>query len=143
MRRRESRFIATSRFAARRMVEKRTLAPILMRQFELTIAIPPLNRRRTDLDILARHFLREANPRLQLDSSAQMAIYRYRFAGNVRELRNMMLRIAISESDGSPRVWIEHVSRAIWRPASNRRLYCLPSGRDLWPRKSRGFGSYH
>jgi len=94
------RYIATSKVPLTRLAEKGALAPNLLRQFEVTLALPPLNRRRADLVMLARHFLRYANPLLELDSGALAMLRRYRFAGNVRELQNLVTRLEIYEHDG-------------------------------------------
>jgi transcriptional regulator with PAS, ATPase and Fis domain len=53
---------------------------------------------------LARHFLRNANPLLELDSGALAMLRRYRFAGNVRELQNLVTRLEIYEHDGRARM---------------------------------------
>ena len=103
MGKREMRFLATSRLPIRRMVEEGAFTVALQSKFDVSLQILPLNCRRTDIEVLARHFLRNENPSLQLDSTALTALRHYRFAGNVRELRNMMIRVAICEGDGIAR----------------------------------------
>jgi DNA-binding NtrC family response regulator len=64
--------------------------------FEL--ALPPLRRRRGDIPLLARHFLRELAPemgRRELEPCALAALAAGDWPGNVRELRNVVRRAAI------------------------------------------------
>lgn len=63
--------------------------------FPVTLTIPPLRRRRMDIAALARHFLRGISPAAALDAGAIRALQEYPFPGNVRELRNLMTRLAI------------------------------------------------
>ena len=99
----QTRYIAIAKAPLPRMREAEGFAPALLDQFDATLALPALNRRRTDLEVLAHHFLRNANPLLKLESSALMALRQYHFAGNVRELQNMMIRLEICEPDGAIR----------------------------------------
>jgi len=69
------------------------LAPVRLR-------IPPLRARRGDVQLLLRHFLREAaawagrpGARYQLDVKAVEALERHDWPGNVRELYNEVLRL--------------------------------------------------
>ena len=64
--------------------------------FELIL--PPLRQRRGDIPVLARHFLRELAPELgtrEIDPCALAALTEADWAGNVRELRNVIRRAAI------------------------------------------------
>jgi len=64
--------------------------------FELEL--PPLRRRRADIPVLARHFLRELEPELgprEIDAAAMEALQRAEWPGNIRELRNVVRRAAI------------------------------------------------
>ncbi len=72
----------------------------------LPIAVPPLRERREDIPALAEAFLAEARqqhgsrvPRLTPGASALLAAYDY--PGNVRELRNLVERLALLASAGS------------------------------------------
>ena len=60
----------------------------------VTVALPPLRERPDDIPLLVEHFLRDAGwdaPVDQLVSPAAMdALARLHFAGNVRELRNLV-----------------------------------------------------
>ena len=63
----------------------------------LTVHIPPLRDRPSDIPILANHFLKRqaGNKPLELSQSAHEALLQYSWPGNVRELRNVMERVAI------------------------------------------------
>lgn len=59
------------------------------------IALPPLRERREDIPKLARHFLerfaaREGRPVATLDRDAFAALLAHDFAGNIRELENLL-----------------------------------------------------
>ena len=71
----------------------------------LQISLPSLDERREDIPVLAKHFLNIASARrnmpLSLDEDAIMLLYRYSWSGNVRELANIMERIAVGSHGGS------------------------------------------
>ncbi len=60
----------------------------------LTVRVPPLDERKEDIPALAEHFLRTAPRRMSLSSEARDALVRLSWAGNVRELRNLMYRLS-------------------------------------------------
>jgi len=64
--------------------------------FELVL--PPLRRRRGDIPLLARHFLREIEREVgarEIDPAAMAALAGADWPGNLRELRNVVRRAAI------------------------------------------------
>lgn len=68
------------------------------------ISLPPLRDRRSDIPLLARHFLDSSamrdprDPPLELDGGALRLLDRYGWPGNVRELKMMMDRlVALAE----------------------------------------------
>jgi DNA-binding NtrC family response regulator len=70
----------------------------------LPLHLPPLRARREDVAELARHFLQlaaQANdrPGVRLTDDAMAALAVYSFPGNVRELRNVIERLVILNSD--------------------------------------------
>jgi DNA-binding NtrC family response regulator len=72
----------------------------------LSVRVPPLRERRSEIEPLARHFVRqfsvganEPAPALQHDAVA--ALERHSWPGNVRELRNVIER-AVLIADGGP-----------------------------------------
>jgi DNA-binding NtrC family response regulator len=66
----------------------------------LIIGMPPLRDRRADIALLAVHFLRIAAPQLSFTPGALKALGNYPFPGNVRELHNLITRLAIMPRDG-------------------------------------------
>ena len=67
------------------------------------IALPPLRDRPEDIEVLAVHFLAQAAedglPRRSLTVDAIEALERHSWRGNVRELRNVIYRIAVMARD--------------------------------------------
>jgi DNA-binding NtrC family response regulator len=66
----------------------------------VTVTIPPLRDRRSDIPLLARHFLEKyrrevGRDRLEFSAEALDALRAHRWPGNVRELENLVERIAI------------------------------------------------
>ena len=63
------------------------------------IALPPLRERPDDIDALARHFLQmaagEGLPRRWLSDEAAALLTRQAWRGNVRELKNFVMRLAL------------------------------------------------
>lgn len=63
------------------------------------VELPPLRARGGDIEALARHFLAQAAleglPRRQLGATAIALLERHPWRGNVRELRNLMYRVAL------------------------------------------------
>lgn len=62
------------------------------------IRLPPLRERAEDVPDLVRHFFllaeREGLPRKQIDAAALDGLKRHRWSGNVRELENLIRRLA-------------------------------------------------
>ena len=63
------------------------------------IQLPPLRERREDIEVLAKHFLGlavdEGLPRRQLAADAIASLEKRSWRGNVRELRNVIYRLAL------------------------------------------------
>lgn len=67
----------------------------------LTLAVPPLRERRADIALLASGFLRTLAPQLSFTAGALQALSNYPFQGNVRELQNLVTRLAIVPRDNA------------------------------------------
>ncbi|HEX3698497.1 MAG TPA: sigma-54 dependent transcriptional regulator [Polyangia bacterium] len=77
-------------------------ADLFYRLAGFELALPPLRRRRTDIPLLAEHFLREIAPEVGprvLDPAAIAALAAAEWPGNIRQLRNVMRRAAILTVD--------------------------------------------
>ncbi|MBV8055476.1 MAG: sigma 54-interacting transcriptional regulator [Deltaproteobacteria bacterium] len=61
-----------------------------------SVGLPPLRQRRSDVPMLARYFLRRANPRRIFTPAALKLLGEYAFPGNVLELENLVTRLAIA-----------------------------------------------
>jgi two-component system nitrogen regulation response regulator NtrX len=66
----------------------------------IPIVVPPLRERREDIPLLVQHFARRTGDEHNLkpkrfDAAAMEAIQRYRWRGNIRELRNAIERLMI------------------------------------------------
>lgn len=61
------------------------------------IAIPPLRDRKPDIPLLARHFLASADATCSFTPDALDFLMEYPWPGNVRQLRNMITKLIISE----------------------------------------------
>ncbi len=107
------RFIAaTNRDLLARAQEGAFRADLYYRVNGISIVIPPLRERQSEIEALAKRFLHDAcvralRPQVELSSEALGVLLRYPFPGNLRELRNTMDRAAVL-SDGGP-VYAEHL----------------------------------
>lgn len=105
-RRIDVRFVtATNRDLGREVRAGRFRSDLYYRISGLSVRIPALRERRSEIEPLARHFLREfcvrsAQLEPQLTLEAVTRLNAYDWPGNVRELRNVMERAALLASDG-------------------------------------------
>lgn len=101
----ETRYIfATHQNLAQLVKEGRFRQDLYFRINVYPLEIPPLRRRRTDIPLLAAHFLGEFCRRYRrdpkrLDARALDLLVNYDWEGNVRELKNIMERLAIRSKD--------------------------------------------
>ncbi len=95
---------ATNRDLAADVAAGRFRSDLYYRLTSLTIDVPPLRHRLDDIPVLARHFVRVLEERwgqsLELVSEALGSLLGYPFPGNVRELRNLVLRAAATACSG-------------------------------------------
>jgi len=89
---------ATHRSLSHMVKNKIFREDLYYRIFVLEISLPPLRRRPEDIPFLAKRFLematRHTGPRA-LSARALERLQQYRFPGNVRELRHLIIRAAI------------------------------------------------
>ena len=95
-----SRIIAASHQDLRALIhEGRFREDLFYRLNVVPIRLPPLRERLDDIPDLARHFLRSAEqeglPRKYVSADAFEALKKQNWSGNVRELENLMRRLAV------------------------------------------------
>ena len=114
---------ATNKDLAVEVEEGRFREDLLYRLNVVEINLPPLHHRRDDIPLLARHFLAAACSKndlaeRRLSQEAEAYLSAQTFAGNVRQLRNLMERLAIL-ADGDP-IPAEEAERLFARRPSGR-----------------------
>lgn len=90
---------ATNRDLTPMIAEGRFREDLFYRLNVVPIELPPLRERREDIEVLTQHFLGQAAedglPRRQVSKDAMDALALRRWRGNVRELRNVVYRLAL------------------------------------------------
>jgi DNA-binding NtrC family response regulator len=90
---------ATNRDLAKMVEEKKFREDLFYRLNVVNIKLPPLRERRSDIPLLAHHFLRKSNERYRLDAklteSGLRALQEYQWPGNVRQLQHLVERLTI------------------------------------------------
>jgi len=81
------------------------------------IRLPALRERTGDISLLAEHFLRQVAPSKHLSQKAKEWLSRQPFLGNIRELKNHLLRAALLSSDET--VQIEHLEMPTFTQSSS------------------------
>ncbi|MEY3172384.1 MAG: Transcriptional regulatory protein ZraR [Planctomycetota bacterium] len=71
----------------------------------VSIYLPPLRERQGDIPLLMEHFLRDISRRMGREvqgfsRSARKALLAYHWPGNIRQLRNVIERMLVLDSDG-------------------------------------------
>jgi len=86
----------------------------------LTLHVPPLRDRKSDIPLLARHFARVAaeelgTPALRLDAALERRLSEHNYPGNIRELQNLITALAVGgQSNGGAQA---DLNRMLRRPA--------------------------
>jgi len=91
---------ATNRDLERAVAQGRFRSDLFHRLSQFTLHVPPLRSRPADIEPLARHFLSEHFPELELHSSAVGALRNYSWPGNIRELRNAVIQAGVMSQGG-------------------------------------------
>src|SRR5690606_7269189 len=89
------RIIAATNQNLEQMIEKQTFREDLYYRINgFTLSIPPLRERKSDIEILILHFLREFsykyNKQLKISEDGKDFIMNHPLPGNVRELRSIL-----------------------------------------------------
>lgn len=96
---------ATNRVLEKEIKEGRFREDLFYRLAVVPLRVPPLRERKSDIPLLARHFLEKYSKRLQkevqeISSYALEVLMKYEFPGNVRELENIIERgVALETSN--------------------------------------------
>jgi DNA-binding NtrC family response regulator len=91
---------ATNRDLERAVAQGRFRSDLFHRLSQFTLHVPPLRVRQADIEPLARHFLAEHFPELEMHSSAVAALRTYSWPGNIRELRNAVIQAGVMSQGG-------------------------------------------
>jgi PAS domain S-box-containing protein len=92
-------------------------------QFQLRV--PPLRERPEDIVALAEHFLRLKSPNKSFSSQAISALLSHSWPGNIRELRNLVARMAMESPDTE--IDFSKLSAALTgEPAAMRQTASMP-----------------
>jgi DNA-binding NtrC family response regulator len=91
---------ATNRDLERAVAQGRFRSDLFHRLSQFTLHVPPLRARPADIEPLARHFLAEHFPDLELASSALGTLRSYSWPGNIRELRNAVIQAGVMSQGG-------------------------------------------
>lgn len=91
---------ATNRDLERAVAQGRFRSDLFHRLSQFTLHVPPLRTRLADIEPLARHFLAEHFPDLELSDSAVSVLRNYSWPGNIRELRNAVIQAGVMNQSG-------------------------------------------
>jgi len=96
---------ATNRDLVKAVAQKQFREDLYFRLATFPIVLPPLRERRSDILLLAEHFLKKfsqevSKPNLGFSKRALKLLYDYAWPGNVRELENAIQR-AVLMADGN------------------------------------------
>ncbi|KAA3617195.1 MAG: GAF domain-containing protein [Calditrichaeota bacterium] len=96
------RIIAATNRDLKKMIKDGTFREDLYYRLNvITIVVPPLRERRTDIPLLANHFLKDElnNPEMSISQKALKKLIGYNWPGNVRQLENLVKRACILSSE--------------------------------------------
>ena len=86
---------ATNQELERAVAEGRFRSDLYHRLTQITLRVPPLRERVEDIGPLATHFLAQHDPALRFSPAAVDVLLRHNWPGNIRELRNVVMRAAV------------------------------------------------
>ena len=90
---------ATSRNLEEQVAKGAFRHDLLHRLNQVRLHVPPLRERKEDIVALANFFLHQTYPHLNFSQEAKATLESYHWAGNVRELRNVVLTAAVFATD--------------------------------------------
>jgi sigma-54 dependent transcriptional regulator, acetoin dehydrogenase operon transcriptional activator AcoR len=135
--------VAATNCSLEEAVEKQQFRiDLLYRLRGIEVTLPPL-RERSDFPLVVQFLLNALEPSCTISDEALRLLQQYRWPGNFRELKNLLLRTVIMAN--SPALLPLHISRALNLPTSPGQLEStVPSPVDL-KRRRRDFivETYH
>jgi len=118
---------ATHRALDERLASGLFREDLLYRLNVLPLMLPPLRERRTDIPLLAEHFLHNGlqdmgwqDPMPTLTPETAQSLASYDWPGNVRELRNLMARLAVRLPEDTREVFAALVYQLLPRRGRQR-----------------------
>jgi DNA-binding NtrC family response regulator len=137
-RRVDCRIVAATTFDLKSKVDAGDLREDIFYRLQVyTISMPPLRERKEDIPRLARRFLAEladetgqGGERRALSPAALEVLKRYRWPGNIRELRNT-IRAAAQAAGDSRVIEPEHLPEAVRRATPSLEAVTIPIGTTL------------
>ncbi len=100
------RIVAATNRDLEEMVEARAFREdLLYRLNVIPLELPPLQERRSDIELLVRHFVAATNEQRRrnvsgIDEKAMEALMAYNWPGNIRQLRNVIERVVVLKGEG-------------------------------------------
>lgn len=73
-------------------------ADLYYRLSTIEIQVPPLRERAGDIPLLCAHFIEREGLRIRFSGAAMDELIRYPWPGNVRQLRNIVMRLGVSNA---------------------------------------------
>jgi PAS domain S-box-containing protein len=107
--------------------ESRFRQDLFHRLGQFQLRVPPLRERPEDIVALAEHFLRLKSPGKHFSSQAISALLGHSWPGNIRELRNLVAKVAM-ESPGSEIDFARLSAALTGEPSSLRQTASMPIG---------------
>src|SRR5580658_5404666 len=86
---------ATNQELETAVAQGRFRSDLYHRLTQITLRVPPLRKRIEDIAPLAEHFLAQHDPSLRFSPAAIDVLLRHSWPGNIRELRNVVMRAAV------------------------------------------------
>ncbi len=98
---------ATNRDLAAMVADGEFRADLFYRLAELHVRLPPLRERPADLEVLCQTLCAKLHPEAHVTEAALTTLARHSWPGNIRELRNVLLRAFVA---AGPRIDTPHLS---------------------------------
>jgi len=105
---------ATNKDLKEQVALKRFREDLYYRLNVLSVALPPLRERGSDIAILVRHFLRREGEGMSISRNVMRAFQQFPWPGNVRELESAVKRaVLLAKADGRTMITVKDVTEEI------------------------------